>query len=284
MAEAEKLSLICKCGYRFQCKAPALPGNYSVTCPNPECGAKVSFRYPIGSKQEQAKPKADIKFGLLEDGSYRFRCEKESCRQSVLVPSKSVKAGQNLQNCPVCCTPHEFYVEPTEEDLLKCQTMGCNTILQKPDRGDGIYSCQCEICKQEYSVIVQNGKVVKVTMKTPTPITPAKHWPMKLVVGNFLGKQEHILTKGVHYVGRVDDVNISDFSIKDKYASSKSVRINVNDEGGNIVYRMTVERALNPVYHNSRELTIGDVVYLTYGDTIKLGKTLIKVQKEPKPK
>ena len=57
------------------------------------------------------------------------------------------------------------------------------------------------------------------------------------------------------------------------------MRIDVNENGGKLIYRMTVERAMNPVYHNNSELTVGDIVYLTYGDTIKLGKTLIKVQK-----
>ena len=102
---------------------------------------------------------------------------------------------------------------------------------------------------------------------------------MKLVLGNFLGKKEYILLKGTHYVGRLDDEKNSDFAIKDKYASKRSVRIDVNEDGGGLVYKLTIERATNPVYHNSRELTVGDVVYLTYGDTLKLGKTLIKVQK-----
>lgn len=282
MADVEKVSLTCKtCGKQFHCKAPSAPGNYSVICTNPECKAKVSFHYPMGesSDVQQAKPKPDVQFGLLDNGNYRFRCENDACRQSVLVPANMIKVGHNKAKCPKCQTVHEFEIEPTEEDLLKCQTTDCNFVLKKPDRGDGIYSSVCEECGQEYSLIVQNGKVIKVTMKTPKPLPPKKHWSMKLVLGRFLGKKEYILSKGVHYIGRFDDTNNSDFAVKDKYVSSKSVRIDVNENGGSIVYRLTVERAMNPVYHNSRELAIGDVVYLTYGDTLKLGKTLIKVQK-----
>lgn len=280
MAEIEKISLNCsKCNRTFQCKAPSSPGNYSVACIYPDCKAKVSFHYPLNGNFQQAKPKADVKFGLLDDGSYRFRCENNSCRQSVLVPANIVKTGHNKAICPKCRAIHEFDIEPTENDLLKCQIADCNAILVKPVRGDGIYSCVCEKCGQEYSLLMQGGKVVKTTMKTPKPIGPIKQWPMKLVLGRFLGKKEYILSKGIHYIGRLDDEKRSDFEIKDKYASSRSVRIDVNENGGSLVYRLTVERAMNPVYHNSRELTVGDVVYLTYGDTLKLGKTLIKVQK-----
>lgn len=282
MADVEKVSLTCKkCGKQFNCKAPSAPGNYSVLCTNPECKAKVSFHYPIGadSDTEKSESKPNVQFGLLENGNYRFRCENNECRQSVLVPAKMIKIGNNKATCPKCQTVHEFEIEPTEEALLQCQTTDCHTMLTKPDRGDGIYSCICEKCGQEYSLIVQDGKVVKVTMKTPKPISSKKQYLMKLVLGSFLGKKEYILSKGIHYIGRFNDTNNSDFAIKDKYASSRSVRIDVNENGGSLVYRMTVERAMNPVYHNSRELSIGDVVYLTYGDTLKLGKTLINVQK-----
>ncbi|MDE6551366.1 MAG: FHA domain-containing protein [Muribaculaceae bacterium] len=280
MAEVEKVSLTCKCGNKFQCKAPSSPGNYSVTCTNPQCRAKVSFRYPLTSGQQQPKPKEDVKFGLLEDGSYRFRCNNEGCHQSVLVPAKMVKPGHNRVKCPKCPTYHEFDIPAKEEDLLKCTILGCDGKLKQMHDND---SYCCEKCGAKYSVTVENGKIIKVSLLTE-PVSPRPHMRMKLVLGKFLGKKEHILSKGTHYVGRADDTNVSDFAIKDKYASSKSVRIDVNENGGSLVYRMTVERATNPVYHNSRELAVGDIVYLSYGDTLKLGKTLIKVQKIPKPK
>lgn len=274
MADTDKLSLTCpSCGQVFQCKAPAAPGNYSVPCTG--CQNKVSFRYPVS----QQPPKQEVKFGLLDDGSYRFKCRNESCRQSVLVPAAVVKIGHNVLRCPKCQTTNEFDIEPAEPDLLKCQTADCDGILVKPDAGDGIYSCVCDKCGQEYSLMIQEGRVVKVTKKTMPHVNLKKQWPMKLVSGQFLGRKEYVLSKGMHYVGRIDNGNPSDFGIKDKYASCRSVRIDVNENGGTLIYRLTVEHATNPVYHNSRELTVGDIIYLTYGDTLKLGKTLIKVQK-----
>ncbi|MBD5286467.1 MAG: hypothetical protein HDS27_02860 [Bacteroides sp.] len=280
MDEVNKLSLRCPtCGKEFKCKSPNAPGDYSVACPNQECKAKVSFRFPIEGKSQQTKKNTEVRLGLLDDGSYRFLCKNDTCQKSVLVPAKMVKSGHNKAICPNCKTPHEFDVEPKESDLLKCQIAGCGGLLLKPDRGDGIYSSVCDKCKQEYSIIIQGDKVVKVAMKTSVSVAPKRQTPMKLVSGTFISKKEYPLTKGSHYIGRQDEQKVSDFSIKDKYASSRSVRIDVNENGGRIVYRMTVERAMNPVYHNNSELTVGDIVYLTYGDTIKLGKTLIKVQK-----
>lgn len=276
MAGIEKLSLTCpSCGKVFQCKAPLAPGKYSVPCTG--CQNKVSFRYQADASQQP--PKQEVKLGLLDDGSYRFICKNESCRQSVLVPAIGVKIGHNALKCPRCQTINGFDVEPTEQDMLKCQTADCDGILVKPDAGDGIYSYVCDKCGQEYSLMIQNGKVAKVTKKTMPHMNLKKQWPMKLVSGQLLGKKEYVLSKGMHYVGRMDNCNPSDFEIKDKYASCRSVRIDVNENGGTLVYRLTVERATNPVYHNNRELTVGDIIYLTYGDTLKLGKTLIKVQK-----
>lgn len=286
MAENKRITLTCqKCGKVFQSRPPAAPGYYSVTCPNPDCKEKVKFRFRSENESGQnnsdhsAKTDADTTLGLLDNGNYRFRCNNDSCRKYVVVPKKMLKPGHNTALCPGCKSTYEFDIEPTEEDLLKCQYDGCDGVLAKPDRGDGIYTATCGKCDHEYNIFVENGKVVKVSMKTYRIFSSKKDAPMKLVSGTFLGKKEYMLSKGVHYVGRLDDRNISDFSIKDKYASARSVRIDVNENGGKLIYRMTVERAMNPVYHNNSELTVGDIVYLTYGDTIKLGKTLIKVQK-----
>lgn len=282
MGETGKISLKCPhCGWEFQCKAPSSTGNYSVPCTNPDCRKKVSFHYPLTGDAQQVKPKTEVKFGILEDGSYRFKCQNEACRQSVLVPANIVKIGHNIQLCPKCKTPHEFEIEPTEKDLLKCQTTGCDGILELLNRKDDIYTIQCKKCQKGYIVEVEGSKIKSVRLKTEIgwPRLPKERSSMILVSGHFLCRKVYTLSKGIHYVGRLDDVNKSDFEIKDKYASSRSVRIDVNEDGGNLVYKLTVERAMNPVYHNNHELTIGDVVYLTYGDTLKLGKTLIKVQK-----
>lgn len=280
MADTKKIQLKCPhCGNEFRCKAPSSAGRYSVACTNPSCQKKVTFRFQVPAEPADERPKTEPAFGLLEDGSFRFRCDNPECRQSVLVPAQHLKKGKNKVFCPKCKTSHEFEVEATEDDWLKCQTADCDGVLERPERGDGIFSAACDKCGQEYSFVVESGKVLKAIMKTPAPSSPAKQIQMKLTTGSLFGKKDYILTKGCHYIGRQDKEAASDFSIKDKYASSRSLRIDVNENGGNLIYKMTVEKASNPVYHNNRELAVGDIVYLTYGDNLKLGRTFVKIQK-----
>ena len=276
MAEDGKTILVCSnpdCKKQFKFATPPKEGAYSVPCPY--CKTKNKFNVTITEKP-QSQPQY---VGLLQDGSYRFICSNENCRQSVLVPSDNVKKGQNSVFCPKCKTENKFEVLPTEEELLVCQTADCKGILVKTGQTDGIYSSVCDQCGQEYSMIIQDGKVIKVTMKTPLPLPPTKQFAMKLVTGNFFNKKEYELSKGSHYIGRLDEDCNSDFTVKDKYASKRSVKIDVNLNGESLVYKLTVKRAHNPVYHNNKELSVGDVIYITYGDTLVLGKTLIKVQK-----
>lgn len=280
MEEIERVSLKCEhCGHEFTNKAPKAPGKYYVPCKNPECREPVHFVYKGTKLNNEGESKKEVKYGFLDNGAYRFKCGNTSCGQSVLVPADKIKVGNNMVICPKCNTSHEFEKKPTEADLLKCQTAGCEGTLEKPGQGDGVFTTTCDKCQAEYSLIVNDGKVTKVTMKTPPPAPPTKQYKMKLVVSRLFGKDEYILKKGTQYVGRADEDGPSDFQVKDKYASKRSLRIDVNENGGELVYKLTVERATNPVYHNNRELSENDIIYITYGDTLKIGKTLIKVQK-----
>lgn len=283
MEEVKRIPLKCPyCGTIYNYKAPTSVGSYSITCINKECGQKFKFHYGVKPRQEQTSgqqeklkqpeiPKKEIKFGWLEDGSYRLKCVNTSCGQSIKIEKDKIKTGNNPVRCPICQTINSFEKEPTEEEMLKCPTADCEGNI---DKETGV----CDSCGARYNIRYEDGKIVSVTKKTD-PIN-LKQNRMKLVTGNFMGKKEYLLKDGVHYLGRWDEEYQSEFAIKDKYASKRSIRIDATfDQGGNLVYKMTVERALNPVYHNNREMAVGDIDYLNYGDTIKLGKTLIKVQK-----
>ncbi|MGN1173680.1 MAG: hypothetical protein ACI4SO_07820, partial [Muribaculaceae bacterium] len=137
MDEAVKITVTCThCGKVLKFTAPSKPGSYSLTCTNPECGQKIKFQYPAPAPApEPSKP--EVKYGFLEDGSYRFKCA--SCGSNALVPAQMLKVGHNEVFCTKCKTKHEFEVEPKEEDLLKCQTAGCESQLVKPEGGDGTY-------------------------------------------------------------------------------------------------------------------------------------------------
>lgn len=221
--------------------------------------AKISINCTKCGRQFQCKAPA-------APGHYSVVCPHADCREKISFQfsgHKDIPANQSI----------------TEEDLLKCRMSGCKGMIIRPEGVSGVYSSKCDECSQQYSLVIQDSRIMKVSLVTPKPLRQPKQCLMKLVCGGLVGKKEYVLFKGVHYIGRYDPANNSHFPINDKYASSKSIRIDVNENAGSLLYKMTVERAMNPVYHNMRELAVDDIVYLSYGDTIKLGKTLIKVQK-----
>ncbi len=100
--------------------------------------------------------------------------------------------------------------------------------------------------------------------------------------GNFLLKNKYQLTPGEHIIGRKDPLQKSTLMINDKYASSRSIRIDVipvDENQSGFLYKLTVLKATNPVYHNNKELAEGSGLYLEYGDRIIIGKTQLTFNK-----
>lgn len=97
-----------------------------------------------------------------------------------------------------------------------------------------------------------------------------------LTWGSFLSRGKFTLVPGEHFIGRKDPASVSAIMVNDKYASTRSVSIDVvpvDDQNTGLLYKLTVHKATNPVYHNNKELAVGNSVYLEYGDIIILGKT-----------
>lgn len=92
-----------------------------------------------------------------------------------------------------------------------------------------------------------------------------------------LKKVEYILKPGDNIIGRADASAPSDFEISgDNAVSRQSVRINVeHDKYLGYKFCLEVMKTTNPVVLNDRTLTLSDKIYLKYGDTITLGKTII---------
>lgn len=277
--EQKKLKITCQnkeCGKTFVFPQPDKPGKYTVKCPY--CHHPNHFETP-NTSQKKPEEKQKPKEGMQPDGSYLVTCKGVGCNASLV--TKKFSIGINHVTCPKCHTVNEFEVEPTEDMLLTCQDPKCGCHIPKPDGDDGEYRHTCA-CGQVYKIRVLGGKVAevkKLTIKFPPGDPNASTAPMQLVVGKFLKKKVYPLSKGTHIIGRDDPDEQSNFPIKDSTASRRSIQIDVNSLGGSLSYKMTVLKSTNPVYHNSAELSVGDIVYLNYGDTIKLGNTLIKVQK-----
>lgn len=102
---------------------------------------------------------------------------------------------------------------------------------------------------------------------------------LKLVKGGIFFRKEYNLTEGHHIIGRFDKTgeSHSDFEIKDRTASLRSLRIDVSNHGGEYEYVLTVLRAFNPVKLNGVAMDSGDRAELCHGDKIQLGLTKLKV-------
>lgn len=132
----------------------------------------------------------------------------------------------------------------------------------------------------------------------PAQQAPAKRTPAKteMPLGGFggnmrrgiirvrksgLGKMfghgaQMVLRPGSNIIGRFDRMAPSDFNLSDQAVSRRSLEIFVDSnpvEGIN--FRLTVHKAVNPVYHNGRQMHVGDSVALKFGDAIRLGTTTL---------
>jgi len=99
------------------------------------------------------------------------------------------------------------------------------------------------------------------------------------LVWGFLGRHSANLSVGENTVGRKDTNSPSDISIDDAYMSRRSISIDVEEKLGAYSFKLTVLKAANPVMVNSNELYIGNSIYLNYGDTIRLGNTVLTFKK-----
>lgn len=92
------------------------------------------------------------------------------------------------------------------------------------------------------------------------------------------------LMEGDNIIGRADKEYPSKISIKDdEYISRQSVNIEVirtsKEMSKGYMFKFSVLRASNGVWHNQRLLKVGESIYLNYGDNIVLGKTHFRFEK-----
>lgn len=88
------------------------------------------------------------------------------------------------------------------------------------------------------------------------------------------------LRVGLNTIGRADFDTPSDISIKnDPTISRRSVTIEVVPKENGFLAKMKVLRAANPVLHNDKPLMEGEIIYLNYGDSIRLGRTTLRFNK-----
>jgi len=102
----------------------------------------------------------------------------------------------------------------------------------------------------------------------------------ELVWGGLFSRKHHSLKVGSIYIGRKDEGESSDLQLDDPYVSRRSALLEVLSSEKGFLFKLTVKHASNPVYVNSTEISVGNSIYLNYGDVLIFGKTKMTFKKK----
>lgn len=232
-------------------------------CLNPECGKTIQIKRP------------------METGTYAVTCPHCKVKKNLKIMGQDqygkaeepvLKATDNSSNEPIELED-DFFVE--KDYSFKCphcekQEIGFNS--SKP----GMKDIACPHCK---------GRI-KFEVRKKTEIIhvdePSQNYRGKLTLlrRGWLNK-EYRLTRGKYIIGREDYEYPSDISIrKDESVSRRSVMIEVQQTPKGFTFKLTVLKATNPVMHNNMPLMPGESISLNFGDSITMGRTRFRFDKD----
>lgn len=86
------------------------------------------------------------------------------------------------------------------------------------------------------------------------------------------------LTEGIYTIGAKSSRSPSDIEVNDQFASRRSMELAVTKSGNRLIYDLKLLKTTNPVSHNRRVLTPGEVVRLQFGDILTIGMTNLYFQ------
>ena len=248
--------------------------DYSVTafkCLNPDCDKLIKIKRPAKSGVytvdcPHCKHRAKIKFKGIEEFVGNEEST-DSAPQAVppTLPDNSTK--------DVVEKTDDFLTD--KEYTFKCPHCQEFDIKLKSDKaGHGTLSCPR--CKGRIGV---NLRAQTVLVQQTTGIQ-TKRGKLVLLRKGWLNKDYH-LHDGRNLIGRYDEYETADIAIKkDPTMSRRSVEIEVTNTHGNYQFKLTVLKCTNPVLHNNNPMLPGDSISLNFGDTIILGATKFRFDKE----
>lgn len=239
-------------------------------CLNPECGKLIKLRrpaksgiYPVTCPYCKVQKKLNIK-GL--DAFQETSDESGAATSEGPVLDNSSKSAITLSD--------DFLVGETYQ--FKCPHCGKQEIGLTSNKA-GIKEFSCPLCK---------GKII-ANVRLKTQVLEFEDETRQLIKGKLILLRKGWLNKdfplgiGKHVIGRYDESEISDISIKnDNAMSRRSIRIDVDPTEKGFVFKLTVLKATNPVLHNNTPLVNGESILLNFGDTIILGKTKFRFDKD----
>lgn len=306
-----------ECQKKIRIDIPPKSGVYSITCPH--CGIVKKLRLKgldvLGQPKEEVNmpdnsqnPPITLNQDFFTGVSYKVICP--HCNK-VQIPIRSEKEGQGVIKCPQCKGKTLLKMksksvsdsDTTGNGPSKANAGNGNASKQPVDLGDDFYVNQsytvtCPHCNEEKLTISQekpgNGMAVCPKCKGRVQFTARK--PTETIVKSeliqrFRGKlillkrgwlnKDYHLRDGKNIVGRYDETKVSDIAIKgDAGMSRQSIEIEVDHHDKGYSFKLTVKNCTNPVLHNNKPLSVGDSISLNFGDSIILGKTKFRFDKE----
>ena len=302
-----------ECQKKIRINIPAKSGIYSIACPH--CGITKNIKLKgfdtFGQLQDAVNsPDNSQKAPLLYNQeffvgtAYKIICP--HCNK-VEIPIRSEKSGKGVIKCLHCKGTVVLKIQEADTanstDASNATESNDNASKLPIDLGDDFYINQsytvvCPHCKEESLTISQDtpGQSIAVCSKCKGRVQFTSRKPTETIVKSeliqrFRGKlillrrgwlnKDYQLKDGKNIVGRYDEFRVSDIAIKgDSSMSRQSVEIEVDHHDKGYSFKLTVKNSANPVLHNNKPLAIGDSISLNFGDSIVLGKTKFRFDKE----
>lgn len=256
-----------ECGGPLKIPRPPKSGKYTVTCPH--CGARKNyilkgldaFGVPpqpavnpeTNANQEKPEPP---KQPDIQDKPEPPKVVDNSAKPPIMLHDDFLVNELYTFKCPHC-KEEEIGLKSTKVGHKKFPCPRCRGIIEADVRS-------------KTEVVDLSGGVTASVVKGK----------LVLLRRGWLNK-DYPLAEGSHTVGRHDDAEMSDISIKnDPGMSRRSIRIDVGLTSQGYTFKLTVLKATNPVLHNGKPLMKGEAVSLNFGDSIVMGKTKFRFDKD----
>ena len=305
-----------ECQKKIRINIPEKSGVYSITCPH--CGITKNIKLKgldvLGNAQpEENAPDNSQNAPLIFNQdffvgtSYKVVCP--HCNK-VEIPIRSDKAGKGVIKCPYCKGTTILKIKEIETKAsastskpVNSNERSDNAAIPPIDLGDDFYINQsytvtCPHCKEKDLTISQEtaGQGIAVCPKCKGRVQFTARKPTETIIKSeliqrFRGKlillrrgwlnKDYQLKDGKNIIGRFDESMVSDIAIKgDGSMSRQSIEIFVEHHDKGYSFKLTVKNSKNPVLHNNKALAVGDSISLNFGDSIILGRTKFRFDKD----
>lgn len=228
-----------------------------IRCQNPDCGKVFKMRHPGKS------------------GIYGIVCPHCGNKIRVRIPEQVHEDTRQTGSSDKQPLKLEGDFVVGEHYRSECPHCARQIAFESGKRGDHVF--HCPECDGLIAIYVRD-KTRPVVVTTDT--VQLVKGRLTLIRKGWLNRK-YPLNAGKTIVGREDVEMPSDISVKgDNTVSRRSVEIDVRQDERGYSFKLTVLKSTNPVLHNNIPLMEGESVSLNFGDSIILGKTQFRFEKD----